>query len=372
MSSLCDCWCRLKISTVFISSLISCLLFYFFISIYSTTSRTANDNLNYRIGHNLKIHEKFKSAPSFDSASDKYEHENIADILPLTISESNTGSSKDKTPNSVILTSWFTYSKDPQRGKRVPQTIEYIWNFYITARSLGVKVVIFHNHLRAEFVSKYKTDKISFEKIVPSKSFSTNDLRFIIYEDFLRKHPHDWILMTDASDVFFNRNPFVDMSQNQNNTSLYLSPDIGTFRSSRWMKRKMQQCYPYRIKSWIHEWNLELFNAGVWGGHRSAVSCILKCIINDLTKTLKGRGNCNMGTVNWCIRFGGCADKKDLAIDQVKAGFVNPFREDCENRTYSIIHNKCEETEGTICAVIKDNIIKFKRNDGKSCHIFNR
>ena len=79
-----------------------------------------------------------------------------------------------------------------------------------------------------------------------------------------------------------------------------------------------------------------------------------------------------MATVNWCIWFGGCAKKEDLAIDNVKEGFVNPFREDCENRKYTIIHNKCEETEGKICALVQDNSIKYKRNDGKRCHIFDR
>ena len=65
--------------------------------------------------------------------------------------------------------------------------------------------MIFHDHLSLDFVSKYSTDKIIFEEIVPAKSFSTNDLRFIIYQEYLKKHRYEWILMTDASDVFFNR-----------------------------------------------------------------------------------------------------------------------------------------------------------------------
>ena len=149
---------------------------------------------------------------------------------------------------------------------------------------------------------------------------------------------------------------------------LYLSPDIGTFESNGWMKSKMKQCYPERVKSWIHEWELNIFNAGVWGGHKSAVSCVLNCIRNDLTKNVKGRGNCNMGTVNWCIRFGNCASKKDLETDNVKGLFVNPFRKECDNTKYSVIHNKCEGTEGKICAIVQDNMVHYKSNGGKSCH----
>ena len=122
--------------------------------------------------------------------------------------------------NGVVFTSWYTYDKDPQRGKKVPETINYIWNFYMTARFLGINAVIFHDHLPPDFISKHTTDKISFEKVTPTKSFSTNDLRFIIYKEYLEKHPYEWILMTDASDVYFNSNPMDFMSQNQKNTSL--------------------------------------------------------------------------------------------------------------------------------------------------------
>ena len=104
-----------------------------------------------------------------------------------------------------ICAAWLTYEKDPQRGQQVSQTIDYIWNFYTSAQFLGLCVVIFHDHLPPDFISKHTTDKISFEKVKPTKSFSTNDLRFIIYKEYLEKHPYEWILMTDASDVFFNR-----------------------------------------------------------------------------------------------------------------------------------------------------------------------
>ena len=274
--------------------------------------------------------------------------------------------------SSVILTSWFTFQKDPQRGKQVAQTINYIWNFYTTSRFLGLRVVVFHDHLPSEFVQKYSTDKISFEKIEPTKSFSTNDLRFIIYQQFLAKHPYEWILMTDASDVYFNNNPLVQMATNPENKSLFLSPDTGTFESNGWMKDKMKKCYPERIKSWIHEWKLNVFNAGVWGGSKRVIQCILKCIATDLTKSVKGRGNCNMGTVNWCIRFSKCSDKKDLESNNVKTFFVNPFRKACKVRQYSIIHNKCSGTEGKLCALVQNDSITYKLNNGKSCSNGNR
>ena len=368
-----NCLRRWKNLKVFISSIFWCILLLIFLSLTRPQYRVMSSKTSINLLHrNIRARGILKTTSSNESVSVTYNLENNKAAVNLTNTKSETSNLRDDTgTSSVILTSWFIYQKDPQRGKQVSHTIDYIWNFYTTAKFLKLNVVIFHDHLPLEFVSKYKTSEISFQKIVPSKSFSTNDLRFISYEDHLKKNSYAWILMTDVSDVFFNSNPLVYMSQNRNNTSLFLSPDVGTFSSDGsggyWMRDKMLQCYPSRVKSWIHEWRLNIFNAGVWGGYKTVVSCMLKCITNDLTRYLKGRGNCNMGTVNWCIRFGNCVSKKDIQIDNVKGLFVNPFRRDCENRNYSIIHNKCDRTEGNICAIIKYDTIEYKMNDGRGC-----
>ena len=118
---------------------------------------------------------------------------------------------------------------------------------------------------------------------------------------------------------------------------------------------------------------LSVFNAGVWGGHISTVSCLLNCIAHDLITNLKGKGNCNMGTVNWCIRFSNCSSKSDLERDNVKELFVNPFRKECDNRKYGIIHNKCKRTEGNVCLIIQNNEIHHHRSkDRKSCQTLNK
>ena len=259
---------------------------------------------------------------------------------------------------SVILASWFTYDTDPQRGIYVSKGIDYIWNFYATARYLKLNVVIFHDHLSNDFVSKYTTETILFERIVPIKSFCPNDLRFIIYKNYVEKHPtYDWILMTDASDVFFNNDPLSYMGYHKQDNLLYMSPDTGTFGSNSWMTATLKRCYPDRVKSWKNEWKLQIYNCGVWGGYKPVVLCLLRCIQTQFEHYLKGRGLCDMAAVNWCAHFGNCADEKDLSMDNVKSSFVNAFREQCNNSTYSIIHNKCPGTEGLIrLGVVKGTI----------------
>ena len=287
---------------------------------------------------------------------------------PRKTIKSNSPQLSPKESNSVILASWFTYRKDPQRGIQVSQNINYIWNFYITSNYLGLRTVIFHDHLSPDFVTKYSTDAISFRKVNACESFTTNDLRFIIYYEFIETYTYEWILLTDASDVYFNSNPFILMHYDRNNASLFLSPDIETFKSNGWMKRKVKECYPEGVQSWALKWSLKIFNAGVWGGRKSVIQCILLCISNELTKVVKGRGNCNMATVNWCIRFGNCANENDIEANNVKSLFVNPFRKGCTDRKYCIIHNKCQRTEGKICAFIKDNSIRTEFRNGKNCN----
>ena len=260
-----------------------------------------------------------------------------------SINKNTTQSIENESSRSVILASWFTYVQDPHHIIQVPDTIDYIWNFYNTSRFLGLRAVIFHDHLPPDFVVKYSTDKISFQKIQPDENFYPNDLRFIIYDRFLEKHSFEWILMTDIRDVYFNSDPIIRMSKNPKNISLYVSPDFGTFESNPWMKDHMMKCYPERIKLWTDEWGLSIFNCGVWGGHQTVIRCLLNCVVNELKMIVKGRGFCDMGTINWCIRFGNCADKKDIEENFVTDSFVNPFREDCNNRKYSIIHNKCDD-----------------------------
>ena len=280
-----------------------------------------------------------------------------------SINKNTTQWIQNESSSGVILASWFTYVKDPHRMIKVPDTIVYIWKFYNTIRFLGLRAVIFHDHLPPDFVVQYATDKISFQKIQPDEYFYPNDLRFTIYDKFLEQHSFEWILMTDVRDVYFNSDPIARMSTNPKNVSLYISLDSGTFESNPWMKDHMMKCYPERIRSWTDEWGLRIFNCGVWGGHQSVIRCLLNYVVNELTMVVKGRGFCDMGTMNWWVRFGNCADKTDLEENFVAAGFVNPFGEECRNEKYSIIHNKCYDCMDYDCSnPITGKIVQFLKD----------
>ena len=89
------------------------------------------------------------------SIKDNDKKQNVSVTVMATKNRINGNTSTyENQSSSVILTSWFTFQKDPQRGKQVAQTINYIWNFYTTSRFLGLKVVIFHDHLPLETTAR--------------------------------------------------------------------------------------------------------------------------------------------------------------------------------------------------------------------------
>ena len=62
--------------------------------------------------------------------------------------------------------------------------------------------------------------------------------------------------------------------------------------------------------------------------------------------------------------------KSDLELISIDIRLVNhqiPFREDCGNTNYSIVHNKCYDTEDNICAVIRDGHLEFEIGERWKC-----
>jgi hypothetical protein len=251
------------------------------------------------------------------------------------------GSGGGTGPVDVILTSVFDYKKDPQRHKKISSNFDYIANFYNSVHFHKLNAVIFHTGFSEDFVRMYTTKHILFRKVLPNVDMSTNDYRFEIYSKFIKSEDVGFVLMVDASDVFFNTNPFNYMHDHEHGHTLFMSPDIGNFHSKAW---RVNRCYGDDGKKW--DQNVRMYNAGVWGGGNSEVNCLLKCMVKQFEKT-NGNGNCNMPVLNWCVHFGGCTDENTI---EDKPDFVNPFRKECRG-DHIIVHNKCRDTEGKVCLV---------------------
>lgn len=268
------------------------------------------------------------------------------------------------TPSSknVILTSFFRYLPDPQRGTTPAASFQVFANLYNSLNFYGLHAIIFHNDLPDHMVKKYVTAKINFRKIeVPTNmSMSTNDFRFKVYGKFLEGYPVQHVLFVDAFDVFFLGDPFQYMEENGNH-QMYFSADIGTFHAEAW---RVKACYGFdEPRNW--DQSLPMVNAGAWGGQKDSSLCMLNCINEQLSVPSRYQRNCNMPAVNWCAHFSGCLN------DPVRPDTIlfNPFRQECMGDPHHIVvHNKCLTTEGKLCVVLKEGkLAPVPKKNGTLC-----
>ena len=112
--------------------------------------------------------------------------------------------------------------------------------------------------------------------------YSTNDDRYLMYhwlldkDESLRRYSH--VLMVDASDVYFQRDPF-KVAENEG-SDLTVSQDVNGFITNGWMRNRLTSCYgKFREVGIPHlptGQPTPLFNAGVWGGKINAVRNVLE------------------------------------------------------------------------------------------------
>ena len=131
--------------------------------------------------------------------------------------------------DDVILSCYFTLKVDPihsgeltETNKRQPKdNFEYIKPLYQTCLNQKIHLIIFHDSLSADFINKYQTEQIIFRKTELSRTgFSINDERYCIYYKYLLDNPYQYVLTSDVSDVYINKNPF-DFMRNYHDKSEY-------------------------------------------------------------------------------------------------------------------------------------------------------
>ncbi len=82
----------------------------------------------------------------------------------------------DSRTNCIVLTTFLSINKDPQRDIHVPTNLKYMFNFYTTAKYHSLPVKVFHDNLTLAFVTKYQTPSITFEKVVKAATAACKDV----------------------------------------------------------------------------------------------------------------------------------------------------------------------------------------------------
>tara|TARA_Y100001970_G_scaffold186363_1_gene226664 strand:+ start:8407 stop:9213 length:807 start_codon:yes stop_codon:yes gene_type:complete len=202
---------------------------------------------------------------------------------------------------NVIMTTYFFNNKDPQRNKTAPgNDIKYIKSWYESIKKLGLNGIVFHDGLSNDFIKKYQTNKIKFEYVNPkSFKYSLNDQRFVIYLDYLKKHPEiEKVFMTDGNDVKVVQDPFKYIKK----AKYYVGSEEKTIGNSKWILHK------FKILNKSNKYNSyfkenRLLNAGILGGGCDNIIKMLhkmRDIFNDYDESML-KSNLNMVVFNYVL-----------------------------------------------------------------------
>lgn len=204
--------------------------------------------------------------------------------------------SNEKFSNEVILTTYFTSKKDPQRNLFTAKNdFNYIKDFYFSIINNNLNAIIFYDDLEEEFILEYTNQNIKFIKC-SVLDYSLNDERFFIYEEFLKKVEVEKVLMSDVNDVTFG---IKDLFKFIENKKIYLGRDENLLvGQSDWIKEKIKNL-PQYLKNRLPKgfYDMPFLNAGVIGGDSKIMISFLEKV-NYIFTLLDNNLNNNMAVIN--------------------------------------------------------------------------
>ncbi len=130
---------------------------------------------------------------------------------------------------NVVLASYFTYSKDTQRG--VVWESDAVKLEPLLKSLKGYNVKIFHDCFEGP-----SPENVEFIRIDPSNTHSPNVYRWIIYYDYLLKNRFDKVWMVDSTDVECLRDPFGFECG-----KIYCGNEFGMKVDNMWMRHNQER-----------------------------------------------------------------------------------------------------------------------------------
>ena len=262
-----------------------------------------SENSVYRV----KDRSRFKKY-SFDQQQNR-QTTNLKKTLKWAASYRNERELSARKNADTVFTSYFTSTEDSQRKrKKSLSRFQYMAEFFWSLKKLNMRAVIFHDGLESGFQHRVTShySGVTFSQVKSLNDRSTNDARFYAYLKYLREHSEiDRVLLTDISDVVFQKDPFELMTLLGD--KVYIGTDIDIFpnmRSMPWIKTRLRDCfgnYSMDTGDLGHLMDMNtVYNAGVIGGTRRTVLAILEMIKVYLDVSPPSL-NCNMPAVNYAV-----------------------------------------------------------------------
>jgi len=192
---------------------------------------------------------------------------------------------------NIIFTAYFTTKKDPQRRKYWKQNdITLINPLYDSVKRLGLNMIIFQDGASKEFVNKYSTDKIRFERYKLRGEIPLTE-RFRCYFHYLKKYRYEKILCLDCGDLELFKDPFPLIDD-----SILIGSEESKIGDSVWIKDKFQKAFG----EVSHE-DKKVLNCGILGGQYDNLFTLLS-EFKQITDTMKR--NADMAIFNKLIYDG--------------------------------------------------------------------
>ena len=190
---------------------------------------------------------------------------------------------------NYIVSCLFTTCIDPLRGIKWNFDSRIMDNWYNSGleicKSNDIKLIVFHDGLTPEFISKYNPEYITFIQVPECGAHSPHDYRWFIYENFTQNNEFDKVFFTDISDVLIKSNPFLELDPEV----LYMGNEQHHTWNNDWALPR-NEYYKTKLKDFtqIFESNNSgpFLNAGVLGGYRDIVLKFLKHIVEYSSITL--------------------------------------------------------------------------------------
>lgn len=201
---------------------------------------------------------------------------------------------------NIILAIYYTDKIDPQRNKyQKKNNIAYIKKFYDSIIANKMKAVIFHDSLTPDNIIKYQNEYVEFQEI-PNLTYgltSMNDIRFMIYLEYLHKHPNiDKVIISDASDVYFNCNIFDDIRD----TKLYVCCDRNRDFNHYYLKNRIILTYG-SLQPYDKFMYKKALQAGLFGGNRDIIIQCLESMKWEFDNMVNKNNNSNYIVFNHVV-----------------------------------------------------------------------
>lgn len=140
---------------------------------------------------------------------------------------------KKMAQKNVILTSYFNYTTDPQRGCVWGKDISNLMPIIQSCVDNKQHLYVFTNCLKDTINNKY----IHFVDVFPSRTHSPNVYRWIVYEEWMNRNDFEKCWMVDSTDVVLLKDPFKIIAPGK----IYVGDEVGMITDNDWMRKNQEK-----------------------------------------------------------------------------------------------------------------------------------